>query len=296
MHEPTSCAYEHVLFKAKECSTTTTILSVNAVCDPRTDRCDSSKGLWCDTSVYQCRYKTIDTTVQVTAAASATDGTVAATSTTSTTIHDPDNVDCIEKQDACTVACYSAADRNYTVLTLAAKRGKACTGPTDCRPGDGACPTASTPATNSSTTTPPTASSMGTTIAIICAAVVLVVAIVWLGVRRAQTPRQPPVHGRRMPPAAPYADVRGARRETAAAPEYAEAAPMNGFSTSTAVETVMNAMYVEPHANQPGIYDNAKLYAESSHRQSALYDAGHVAGAATHGAVGGLYEDMDIEA
>ena len=137
---------------------------------------------------------------------------------------------------------------------------------------------------------------MGTTIAIICAAVVLVVAIVWLGVRRAQTPRQLPAHGRRMPPAAPYADVRGARRETAAAPVYAEAAPMNGFSTSTAVETVMNAMYVEPHANQPAIYDNAKLYAEPSQRQSALYDAGHVAGAAAHGAVGGLYEDMDVEA
>jgi hypothetical protein len=46
----------------------------------------------------------------------------------------------------------------------------------------------------------------------------------------------------------------------------------------------MNAMYVEPHAHQPAIYDNAKLYAEPSQRQSVLYDAGHVAGAASHGA------------
>ena len=59
---------------------------------------------------------------------------------------------------------------------------------------------------------------------------------------------------------------------------------------------VMNALYVEPHANRPAVYDNATLYTEPSQRQSALYDAGHVAGAAAHGAVGGLYEDMDVEA
>jgi hypothetical protein len=69
--------------------------------------------------------------------------TTATTTTTTTTIYDPGNVDCTEKQDSCTVACQAAADRNYAVLTLAVKNGKACTGPTDCQPGMDACPTAS---------------------------------------------------------------------------------------------------------------------------------------------------------
>lgn len=32
------------------------VLLVNAQCDPHNDRCDASKGLHCDTSVYECRY------------------------------------------------------------------------------------------------------------------------------------------------------------------------------------------------------------------------------------------------
>jgi hypothetical protein len=210
-------------------------------------------------------------------------------STSTSTISDRGNVDCVEEQTECTAACEGAADRNYAVRTDAARLGSACTGPTDCQPGQGACATIAIRSTNTSTTPQPTAANVGSTVAIICSAAVLVVATVWFMVRRAQQKLPPP-------PAAPYADAQGARRGAPAAPVYAEAAPMNGFGTSTAVETVMNAMYVEPHANQPGIYDNAKLYAEPSQRQSALYDAGHVAGTATHGAVGGLYEDMDLEA
>eukprot|EP00729_Bicosta_minor_P015873 gene15873-21271_t len=37
-------------------STTTTILPVNAVCDPHNDHCELAKGLCCDLDAYQCRY------------------------------------------------------------------------------------------------------------------------------------------------------------------------------------------------------------------------------------------------
>jgi hypothetical protein len=160
--------------------------------------------------------------------------------------------------------------------------GVTCETAGDCATGpDGACPcenngaaTGCTPATNSGTTTPPTVSSVGTTVAIICAAGVLVVLIVWLVVRRAQKPPQPQVHGRRMLPAAPYADVRVARREAAAAPVYAEAAEMNGRSTSTAVETVMNAMY--------NVQPSKSIYLEADPKRAPIYDAGMLAGAAAH--------------
>jgi ferredoxin len=62
------------------------------------------------------------------------------TTSTTTTIFDPGNVDCVESQDSCTDACEKAADRNYVVTTQAVKNGRACVGATDCRAGEGACP------------------------------------------------------------------------------------------------------------------------------------------------------------
>jgi hypothetical protein len=67
------------------------------------------------------------------------------TTTSTTTIYDAGNVDCVEKEDACTAACQTAADRNYAVLTPVNKLGKACSGPTDCPPGEGGCPATNTP-------------------------------------------------------------------------------------------------------------------------------------------------------
>jgi hypothetical protein len=66
---------------------------------------------------------------------------IATTATTATTtIYDPDNVDCVEEQDPCTAACQSATNRNYAVSTVPVKNGKACTGPSECQPGEGGCP------------------------------------------------------------------------------------------------------------------------------------------------------------
>jgi hypothetical protein len=70
------------------------------------------------------------------------------TTITTTTIFDPGNVDCVEEQDPCTAVCQRARARNHAVLTPVNKLGKVCIGPTDCQPGEGACPT-----TASSTTT-----------------------------------------------------------------------------------------------------------------------------------------------
>jgi len=69
------------------------------------------------------------------------------TTTTTTTLYDPENVDCVEQQDACTAACESAAQRTYSLLTPAVKKGKACIGPADCLSGEGACPTTTTTTT-----------------------------------------------------------------------------------------------------------------------------------------------------
>lgn len=63
---------------------------------------------------------------------------------TATTIYNPQNVDCVEKQDLCTTACQEAATRKYNIITQAAEEGRACTGPTDCAPGEDACPTTTT--------------------------------------------------------------------------------------------------------------------------------------------------------
>jgi len=100
-------------------------------------------------------------------------------------------VDCVETEDPCTAACQGATDRNYTVLTLAVKLGKVCTGPTNCLPGDGTCPTVAAAAALE----PPNTRLSGGAVAGIVISILLVVgAIVWWfrfgsksgGVRRAR--------------------------------------------------------------------------------------------------------------
>ena len=59
--------------------------------------------------------------------------------TTTTTIYDAENVDCVEVQDACTAKCELGSERNYVVQTEPAKGGRACDGPLDCRLGEGGC-------------------------------------------------------------------------------------------------------------------------------------------------------------
>ena len=80
------------------------------------------------------------------------DGTTMSTTTT-TTIFDPGNVDCVEEEDECTVACQRASDRNYAVRVLQELNGKVCSGPSDCQPGEGACPATTTTTTTITTTT-----------------------------------------------------------------------------------------------------------------------------------------------
>ena len=175
--------------------------------------------------MYQCRYR-------IKAAATAPDGTVAATSTTSTTIHDPDNVDCIETQDDCTAACHPAAERNYTVLTLTAKRGTACTGPTDCRPGDGACPAAAAAALK-----PPNTGLSGGAVAGIIILILLVVGAIawWVGFAN----RSSGSGARQAAGLRTELELEETKNNTMDMQENPLAAG------STAVDTVMNAMFVE---------------------------------------------------
>jgi hypothetical protein len=74
-----------------------------------------------------------------------------ATTITTTTIYDAANVDCDEAQSPCTAECELATKRNYSLLTPAVKNGRACVGPTNCQPGEDACPTTSS---TTSTSTP----------------------------------------------------------------------------------------------------------------------------------------------
>ena len=97
--------------------------------------------------------------------------TTTTTSLTTTTVFDPANADCVEEEDACSLACQKANERNYTVVVPPIKRGKACVGATDCLPGVGGCP--STPAVivttgfpaPATTTTPSMAAPPTTTVA-----------------------------------------------------------------------------------------------------------------------------------
>lgn len=59
--------------------------------------------------------------------------------TSTTTIYDPKNVDCVETISECTAACETAAARTYALEVSAVAKGRACTGPTDCKTGEGAC-------------------------------------------------------------------------------------------------------------------------------------------------------------
>jgi hypothetical protein len=62
------------------------------------------------------------------------------TSTMSTTtIYDPENVDCVESQSLCTEACETYDQRDWSVTVAPVKNGRACKGPTDCKEGDDAC-------------------------------------------------------------------------------------------------------------------------------------------------------------
>jgi len=87
-----------------------------------------------------------------TTTATTTTTKISTTTVTTTTIYDPGNVDCVEEEDECTAACQTGSNRNYAVRTLAVKKGKVCTGPTDCLPGEGACPTSTTATTTTTTT------------------------------------------------------------------------------------------------------------------------------------------------
>jgi hypothetical protein len=97
---------------------------------------------------------TTTSTVTTTTATSTTVTSTTGTSTTTTTTHyDPDNVDCIERQDKCTTACETAGIRNYRLIVAAVKLGRACKGANDCQPGERGCPFTTSTATSSTGTT-----------------------------------------------------------------------------------------------------------------------------------------------
>ena len=87
-----------------------------------------------------------------TSTATTTTTATSATTTTFTTIFDAANVDCSEQQDVCTAACEQGSERNYRILVQPKKNGQVCTGATNCRPGDGQCPTADTATTTTTLT------------------------------------------------------------------------------------------------------------------------------------------------
>lgn len=92
---------------------------------------------------------TIETTTGTTR--TQTTKTITITRTT-TTLYDQKNVDCVEREDPCTIVCETASMRNYQVSTPPVQDGRQCVGPTDCLPGDGTCPT-TTPSTSPEQTT-----------------------------------------------------------------------------------------------------------------------------------------------
>ena len=102
------------------------------------------------------------TTTGTSTTATLTTRTATKTTATTTTIYDADNVDCKETEDECTRACELASQRNYAVLVLQNKKGAKCVGPSDCQPGEGACPSTTTTSQTSATTT--TSKSSTTTI------------------------------------------------------------------------------------------------------------------------------------
>ena len=95
---------------------------------------------------------TTATTYTMTTTTTATTSTTA--TGTTTTKFDARNIDCIEDQYPCTRKCERADERDYIQTSAAKHNGRACIGPVDCEPGDGACPT--------TTTTPTTAHAKAT--------------------------------------------------------------------------------------------------------------------------------------
>jgi hypothetical protein len=131
-------------------TTTTTITTVTSSTTTTTTQ---------STTTISTTTTTTSTTTTSTNTITTTTSTTTTTTTTSTTttIYDPANADCIEEQSQCTVACEIFDQRTYSLLTPAVKNGRACVGPTDCQPGDGACPatTSTTPSNPTPTSKPP---------------------------------------------------------------------------------------------------------------------------------------------
>lgn len=117
---------------------------------------------------------TSTTSTTTTTTTTVTSTTTSASTTTTTRSYDPENVDCVESQDACTAECETSDQRNYQVEVPAVKNGRACVNATDCVPGEDKCPsttitsttstlTTSTLTTTTSTTTTATTTTMTTT-------------------------------------------------------------------------------------------------------------------------------------
>jgi hypothetical protein len=94
---------------------------------------------------------TVTTKTKATTSTVTTSTQTTMTGTTST-IFNPNNVDCVESMNECTVACEEKDKRNYTLTVAAVFKGRACKGAVDCKPGEDECP-ASTKTTTTITTT-----------------------------------------------------------------------------------------------------------------------------------------------
>ena len=130
-------ANEFACADGKQCIIATFTCDYDNDCNDGSDEQDD-----CATSTITTTTSTITATTTTTISATTTTA-----STTTTTIFDPGNVDCVEEEDECTAACQRASDRNYAVRVLQELNGKVCSGPSDCQPGEGACPATTTTTT-----------------------------------------------------------------------------------------------------------------------------------------------------
>jgi hypothetical protein len=155
-------------------STTTSTTTTTTIADPESVDCVETQDectLACEASGDR-NYEEVTASVKTgKACVGPTDcqpgigGCPTTTSTTTTTVFDPANVDCAEIWDECSYRCESWDQRNYVLINATVKNGKACLGaPNDCQPGEGACPTTSSTTTTTTTITTTTATGTTTTV------------------------------------------------------------------------------------------------------------------------------------
>jgi hypothetical protein len=184
-----------------------------------------------------------------------------------TTQFDRENVDCVEEQDDCIASCQLAANRNYAVIALEVKNGKACAGPTDCKPGQGTCVTEITPTTGTDASSEET-SSIGGIIGGVLAAAILIGIVAYVAVLRKRKPEANPHLPNVNPEGLPPAFIGVVFDSPAGDSGHTKVTVVDELATDPTVPVALHYRFLEPEPSATAVHQG-KLRIPKDYRPAA---------------------------